>query len=148
MINISSASNLDIIVPSKNKALAQVLSNASKTELETLSQGKDLKSILNTILRQSTDSTSTNKELLSLVKNNPTLKNLGSVTTTIQDLLSSLKSDDKQLPIEKTLKTFLADFKTSVLSKTFASFATVLFSADGLFCKVLAREMRVFFNST
>ena len=111
MINISSASNLDIIVPSKNKALAQVLSNASKTELETLSQGKDLKSILNTILRQSTDSTSTNKELLSLVKNNPTLKNLGSVTTTIQDLLSSLKSDDKQLPIEKTLKTFLADIK-------------------------------------
>lgn len=111
MINISSASNLGIIVPSKNKALAQVLSNASQSELETLAQGKDLKSILNTILKQSTDATSTNKELLALVKNNPTLKNLGSVTTTIQDLLNSLKSDDKQLPIEKTLKTFLADIK-------------------------------------
>lgn len=111
MINISSASNLGIIVPSKNKALAHVLSNATKNELETLSQTKDLKSILNTILRQSTDSTSTNKELLSLVKNNPTLKNLGSVTTTIQNLLDSLKSDAKQLPVEKILKTFLTDIK-------------------------------------
>jgi len=111
MINISSASNLGIIVPSKNKALAEVLTNASQSELETLSQGKGLKSILNTILKQSTDSTSTNKELLTLVKNNPTLKNLGNVTTTIQDLLGSLKSDKQQLPIEKTLKTYLTDIK-------------------------------------
>ncbi|MDQ7061415.1 MAG: flagellar hook-length control protein FliK [Sulfurimonas sp.] len=112
MINISSASNLGIIVPSKNKALAQVLSNATDAQLETLTQSKDLKSVMNTILKQSADATSTNKELLSLVKNNPTLKNLGDVSTTIKDLLSSLKSDaSQQSPIEKTLKTFLIDIK-------------------------------------
>ena len=51
MINISSASNLGIIVPSKNKALAQVLQNATQSELEVLSDGKNLKSIMNTILK-------------------------------------------------------------------------------------------------
>ena len=111
MINISSASNLGIIVPSKNKALAQVLQNATQSELEVLSQGKDLKSVMNTILKQSGDSTASNKELLELVKNNPTLKNLGDVSKTIKDLLSSLKSDKDPLPIEKTLKTFLIDIK-------------------------------------
>lgn len=111
MINISSASNLGILVPNKNKALAHVLTNATHDELQSITQGKDLKSVMNNILKQSTGSTSINKELLELVKNNPTLKNLGDVSKTIKDLLTSFKSNEKPLPIEKTLKTFLSDIK-------------------------------------
>jgi len=111
MINISTAKQLDIILPNTNKALAQVLKNATPKELETLSQGKDLKSVMNDILRQSGNSSSSDKELLQLVKNNPTLKSLGDVTTTIKDLLNSIKSDTNLLPIEKTLKNFLTDIK-------------------------------------
>jgi len=111
MINISSSKQLGIILPNTNTALKKVLENATPIELEALSKGKDLKSVMNTILKQSGDNASSNKELLQLVKNNPTLKNLGEVTTTIKDLLSSLKSDKEPLPIEKTLKNFLTDIK-------------------------------------
>lgn len=111
MINISSYKQLDIILPNTNKALAKVLANATPTELEIISNGKDLKSIMNTILKQSGDTHSSDKTLLELVKNNPTLKNLGDVSKTIKDLLNAIKSDKEQLPIEKTLKNFLSDIK-------------------------------------
>ena len=64
---------------------------------------------MNTILKQS--AASSDKELLQLVKNNPTLKNLGDVSTTIKDLLNSIKSDKNPLPLEKVLKNFLSDIK-------------------------------------
>jgi hypothetical protein len=94
-----------------NKALEQVLKNASPKELEVLSQGKDLKSVMDTILKQSSSDIASNKELLQLVKENPTLKNLGEVTTTIKDLLNSIKSEKNPLPMEKVLKDFLIDIK-------------------------------------
>ncbi|MCD6172696.1 MAG: flagellar hook-length control protein FliK [Sulfurimonas sp.] len=111
MINISTSSKLGIILPNTNKALAKVLSSATPKELEIISNGKDLKSVMSTILKQSGNSSSSDKALLELVKNNPTLKNLGDVSTTIKDLLNSIKSDKEQLPIEKTLKNFLTDIK-------------------------------------
>ncbi len=111
MINISTSSKLDIILPNINRALAQVLQDSTQKELETLSQGKDLKSLLNSILKQSAKNPSADKELLQLVKNNPTLKNLGSVSTTINEILNSIKDDKNPLPAEKILKDFLIDVK-------------------------------------
>ncbi len=111
MINISSSSHLDIILPNTNKALARVLQDSTLKELETLSQGKDLKSVMNSILKESAKNPSADKELLQLVKNNPTLKNLGDVSTTIKDLLNSIKDDKNPLPMEKVLKGFLTDIK-------------------------------------
>jgi len=99
------------MLPNTNKTLTKVLSEASPKELEVISQGKDLKSIISTILKQSANNSSLNSELLQLVKNNPTLKNLGSVTLTIKDLLIAMKSDKNLLPIKQTLKTFLTDIK-------------------------------------
>ena len=62
-------------------------------------------------MKQSAAAPESNKDLLQLVKNNPTLKNLGDVTTTIKDLLSTLKSDKNPLPLEKVLQTFLSNVK-------------------------------------
>lgn len=109
MINISTSKQLGIILPNTNKALAQVLSTATHEELETITKGKDLKSVMGTILKQNTSAT--DKDLLQLVKNNPTLKSLGEVSSTIKDLLASIKSDEKPLPMEKTLQKFLTDIK-------------------------------------
>lgn len=111
MINITTSTHLGIILPNTNKALAQVLSNATPQELELISQGKDLKSVMNTILKRSGENSSADKELLQLVKNNPTLKNLGDVSSTIKDLVNSMKSDKNPLPIEKVLNNFLTDIK-------------------------------------
>ena len=112
MINISTTSSqLDIILPNTNKALARVLQDSTLKELETLSKGKDLKSVMNSILKESGSNPSADKELLSLVKNNPTLKSLGDVSTTIKDLLNSIKDDKNPLPIERVLKGFLVDIK-------------------------------------
>jgi len=110
-LNTTTSKHFGIVLPNTNKALGEALKNASPKELETLSPSKDLKSMMSDILKQTTNNTSSNKVLLELVKNNPTLKNLGSVSTTIKDLLSSIKSDKEQSPTEKTLKNFLTDIK-------------------------------------
>ncbi|WP_245541269.1 flagellar hook-length control protein FliK [Sulfurimonas hongkongensis] len=88
-----------------------MIKNATPKELEALSSAKDLKSVLNSLLKQSAQSSASDKTLLQLLKQNPTLKNLGNVSSTIKDLLTSIKSDKKPLPIQKVLKGFLVDIK-------------------------------------
>jgi len=61
MINISSSSHLDIILPNTNRALARVLGDSTLKELKTLSQGKDLKSVMNSILKESAKNPSADK---------------------------------------------------------------------------------------
>ncbi|WP_321778087.1 flagellar hook-length control protein FliK [Sulfurimonas sp.] len=118
MINISNNKHLDIILPNTNKALKEVLKSASPKELEVLTQSKDLKSVINSLLQESSKNSASDKTILNLVKNNPTLKNLGTISSTIKDLLNSLKStlqnqttEKTPLPIEKVLKEFLVDIK-------------------------------------
>ncbi len=111
MINTVGSKKIDIILPNMNKALKEVLKDATPKQLETLSSGKDLRSIMDGILKQSSLDNSNDKVLLNLVKNNPTLKNLGDVSTTIQALLKNIKDDKNPLPIEKVLKNFLVDIK-------------------------------------
>ncbi len=111
MINLSTNKQLDVLMPNTNKALAVVLEQATATELATVSKDKDLKSILNSLLKESAQSSQSDKTLLSLVKSNPTLKELGNVSTTIKDLLSTLKADKNPLAITDTLKSFLIDVK-------------------------------------
>ncbi len=111
MINLSTSKQLDVLMPNTNKALALVIEQASTTELASISKDKDLKSILNSLLKESAQSSQNDKTLLNLVKNNPTLKELGNVSTTIKDLLSTLKTDKNPLPITDTLKSFLIDIK-------------------------------------
>lgn len=112
MINLSANSKqLDILLPNTNRALAEVLKSATPKQLELLSQNRDLKSILNSLLTQSSQNSSNDKALLDLLKNNPTLKALGSATDNIKELLQSVKSDKNPLPIEQTLKNFLTNIK-------------------------------------
>lgn len=111
MINRVSSHTRSLVTPNTNKALALVLQDISPQELERLSQGKDLKSILNTLLKQSANDASQDQLLLNLLKNNPTLKDLGNVSTSIKELLQLLKQDKNALPLEKTLITFLSDIK-------------------------------------
>ena len=112
MINLSAGSKqLNILLPNTNRALAEVLKNATPKQLELLSQNKDLKSILNSLLTQSSQTSSNDKALLDLLRNNPTLKSLGSASNNIKDLLSTIKSNKSALPIEKTLNNFLVNIK-------------------------------------
>ena len=111
MINLVSSKKIDLILPNMNKALKEVLKDATPKQLESISSGKDLKSIMDGILKQSSIDNSKDKTLLNLVKNNPTLKNLGDVSTTIKELLSSIKNDKNPLEIEKVLKNVLVDIK-------------------------------------
>ncbi len=115
MINLVSNKQLDIILTNTNKALSEVIKNATPLELKSISQdiskSKDLKSIINTLLKQTANDSSSDKALLNLVKNNPTLKNLGAISDTLKDLVSTLKNDKKMLPIQNKLKSFLVDIK-------------------------------------
>lgn len=111
MINLVNSKKVDLILPNMNKALKEVLKDATPKQLESISSGKDLKSIMDGILKQSSIDNSNDKTLLNLVKNNPTLKSLGDVSTTIKDLLNTIKNDKNPLPIEKVLKNVLVDIK-------------------------------------
>ena len=98
MINLTTANLLKVILPNTNKALDKVLQELSPKELETVTKGKDLKSIINTLLKQSSKDTSQDKVLLNLVKNSPTLKNLGSVQGTLKELITTLKQNKPNTP--------------------------------------------------
>ena len=111
MISIRADKKFDIVLPNTNRALAEVLKSASSKELEAITKGKDLKSIMNSLLKESSLSSTSDKTLLELVKNNPTLKNLGNANQDIKELLNSLKSDKNLQPIEKLLQKFLPDIK-------------------------------------
>lgn len=111
MISLDVQKQLNIILPNTNKALKEVIKDATSKELLNLSQNKDLKSIMNSLLKQTRESSSSDKTLLNLLKNNPTLKNLGSISGNIKALLQSVQSDKNPLPIEKQLKGFLVNIK-------------------------------------
>jgi hypothetical protein len=109
MIKISLNKQLDIILPNTNKALKEVLKSASPQELEVITKSKDLGSVLNSILSETSKNSASDKVLLQMLKNNPTLKELGNVSTTIKDLLSSLKTALEPTPIEKILSKFISE---------------------------------------
>ncbi|MDQ1244322.1 MAG: Flg hook protein, partial [Campylobacterota bacterium] len=111
MINLSTNKQLGIILANTNKALAVVLKESTPKEIETILKDKDLKSVINSLLKESAKSQEGDKALLNLVKNNPTLKDLGNITTTAKELLNALKSEKNPLPIETALRKFLVDVK-------------------------------------
>jgi len=111
MISINTDKKLNIILPNTNKALKKVLKDATPKELDVITKGKDLKSIIGSLLKESSQNSSADKTLLTLVKNNPTLKDLGSASQNIKELLTTLKSDKNLLHVEKILQKFLPDMK-------------------------------------
>ena len=112
MINIKySAKNLTVVLPNTNHALKEVLQDISPKELKTLSLGKDLNTIVKGLLQQSNENPKADKMLLELAKKNPTLKELGSLTSSTKELGELLKKESSTLPLQKQLKTFLSDIK-------------------------------------
>jgi len=111
MINLNTSKTLNIVLPNTNKALNEVLKSITSQELETLSKGRDLKSIVSTLLQQSANDSSGDKKLLSMLKSNPTLKELSSVSSSIQELHQTLQKEKNPLPIEKQLTSFLSNVK-------------------------------------
>ena len=111
MINLNTSKTLNIVLPNTNKALNEVVKSITPQELETLSKGRDLKSIVSTLLQQSANDSSGDKKLLSMLKSNPTLKELSSVSSSIKELHQTLQKEKNPLPIEKQLTSFLSNVK-------------------------------------
>ena len=117
MINTKSFINkeLKIILPNTNRALNEVLKDLSAQEVQTLSAQKDLRSILNSLLKDSLKTNTQDTMLLNLLKNNPTLKNLGDFKTSIESFLKDLspntQSDKTLTKLEEVLKNFSQNIK-------------------------------------
>ena len=111
MIQTNLEKSLNIILPNTNKALKTVLQESSKSDLQQLTQHKDLNSILNSLLKQSATDSSQDKLLLSLLKNNPTLKNLGNTSSTLKELLHALSLEKPSFTLEKNLTKYIGDIK-------------------------------------
>ncbi|MDD2651866.1 MAG: flagellar hook-length control protein FliK [Sulfurimonas sp.] len=111
MINLYANKQLEIIVPNTNKALAVVLKEAAPKEMEMILKSRDLASVLGSILKESAQNSDANTTLLGVLKNNPTLKSLGSFSETIKELLQVLEDEKNPLPMQGVLKKFLFDIK-------------------------------------
>ncbi|WP_152183784.1 flagellar hook-length control protein FliK [Sulfurimonas indica] len=99
MIDIKSSGNktLNIVLANTNKALREVLKDITPKELALLAKAKDLGSVLESLIKKTPQDATQNRALLTLLKNNPTLKSLGNVTTSLKELAQLL---DTKLPKE------------------------------------------------
>ena len=114
-LNTTNNKTLNIILQNTNKALKKVLQDASPQDLAMLKKSKDLGSVLESLLKNSTNSRLQNQELLQLLKNNPTLKSLGNITTTLKEfeaLMQKTQTQDKNLlKLQSLLSDKLTDIK-------------------------------------
>ena len=112
MVNLHLDKTVNIIVPNTNRALQELIQTSSPEEFQRLSQGKDLSSILDSFLGESSKNESSNKALLDLLKNNPTFKDLGSVTSSAKELLNSLKQSSEGSTLEKQFSKFFTSIES------------------------------------
>lgn len=107
MINFSLQKQLQIFTPSTNKALELVLKSATPEQLSLLSKAKDLGAVLESILQKSLQDPKQNAALLDLLKNNPTLRSLGDMQSTLQTLKATLEHTDSHSPLQKRVASLL-----------------------------------------
>lgn len=119
MIELKSTPNktLNILLKDTNKALSKVLEEISPQELAKLSKTpKDLGELLTSFLKNSPNTNNQeNQALLTLLKNNPTLKELSNVLATLKEFQKVLNDIKEPLPqtakLQKTLQTLLENIK-------------------------------------
>ena len=111
MIRSSTTKTQTLIMPSTNKALQEVLQSLPQEKLAQLQSAKDLTTLLGSLLKNSPSDEMQNKTLLELLKTSPTFKNLADISTSIKELLQTLKNQNSNLPIEKTLQSMLQNIK-------------------------------------
>jgi hypothetical protein len=122
MIQLQSANtqSLNILLANTNKALNEVLKEIAPKSLTSFSKPQDLGSLLESFMKNSADGAEQNRELLTLLKNNPTLKTLGNLSTSLKELQQSIEKFSQQstahqsttatktLPSLDKLQTFIA----------------------------------------
>jgi hypothetical protein len=114
-LNTAADKTLNIVLANTNKALREVLKDISPKDLQLLSKSKDLGSVLASLLKKTPQNEMQNRALIALLKNNPTLKELSSLSTTLKELQQTLQKDDSVL--SKNLKT--------LVSKTLENITTI-----------------------
>ncbi|MBA1433493.1 MAG: hypothetical protein FAF04_07880, partial [Epsilonproteobacteria bacterium] len=125
MIELKSTPNktLNIVLENTNKALREVLKDIPQKELALLEKAKDLGSVLESLMKRTPQDATQNRALLRLLKNNPTLKSLGNVTTTLKELAQLLDANlsKEPLPALQKLQKVLAstlDGNADITDKT------------------------------
>ena len=116
-LHTSADKTLNILSKETNKALSKLLEDISPQELATLSKSpKDLGELLTSFLKNGTDvSKQDSQKLLTLLKNNPTLKELSNVQATLKEFQKVLNEIKKPLPqtakLQKSLQKILENIK-------------------------------------
>ncbi len=116
MIHLNTAADktLNIVLANTNRALREVLKDISPKDLQVLTKSKDLGSLLASILKETPQNETQNQALIAQLKNNPTLKTLGSVATTIKELQQILQKD--KLPVTAKLQEILSKAVENIMN--------------------------------
>ncbi len=112
-MEVNNNSQLNILLPNQNAALKEALKNADNSELKNLLQNKNLSTqeILKTIFEQIKNPDKSNQSLLNFLKNSNFIKDLGSFTLNLNDLINNLKKDETLKPFAQGLENFSKNIK-------------------------------------
>ena len=108
MIVSNKNSLLNILIPNDNKALKEVLKEADiKTLLGSTAKELTVPNIIKNLFNSVLDGSKSSQTIKNLLQNSNVLKELGSFTSSVQNLLKTLPSDEKFSEIKSFLKNFL-----------------------------------------
>lgn len=129
MITSATEARFKIVLPSANRALAEVVASATPAELSALREGKDLRSVLNAVLHDKLGASRSDQTLLEILKNAPVFKTLGNPAEQLKALSESLQEIPSLAAKGSKLQSILADVRTldpAVLKKTFRNSGIVM----------------------
>ena len=112
-MEIANNSLINILLPNNNNLLKEALKNSDNKELQNLLQNKNLSTqeILKNIFEQLKNPDKSNQSLLNFLKNSNFLKDLGSFSSNINDLLNNLKSNENLKSFAPALENFSKNIK-------------------------------------
>lgn len=107
MINLTTETRLNIILPNTNKALGEAIKNATPEQIETLKEGKDLKGLLTSVFQDKITASKSDTVLLDILKNSTAFKTMGNLSDNLESLLKDLKLSADISPKTAALEKFI-----------------------------------------
>lgn len=112
MINLTTDTRLNIILPNMNKALGEAIKNATPEQLETLKEKKDIQSFLTSLFNDKLTSAKSDTIIIDILKNTPAFHTMGNFSETLATLLTELKTSPNLTDKSSVLKNYFKNITT------------------------------------
>lgn len=108
---VSNNTLLNILIPHDNNALKEVLKEADIKTLVASNKNVNVSDILKNLFSSVQDQNKSNETITNLLKNSNLFKELGSFTTSLQNLIDTLPTNEKSTHLKSFLQNFLVNIE-------------------------------------